>query len=197
MSEHTPTVHVAEGTDASAIKHVILLAFASDPMLRWVFSDPGAYVTHGPDFVLAFGGRALEHESAWYIDGYRGAALWLPPDVAPEEEQLMAAVQAVLPERLEDLMAVAEQITGHKPKEPFWYLPLIGIDPRWQGRGFGGLLLKASLERCDRDDVPAYLEASSRRSVPLYQQHGFEVCGRVQAGSSPEIYPMIRPPRSG
>jgi hypothetical protein len=33
--------------------------------------------------------------------------------------------------------------------------------------------------------------------VPLYERHGFEVVGSIQAGSSPTIVPMLRRPRYG
>jgi hypothetical protein len=43
--------------------------------------------------------------------------------------------------------------------------------------------------------MPAYLEATSQRSVPLYQRHGFEILGTVQINAtSPTITPMVRKP---
>jgi ribosomal protein S18 acetylase RimI-like enzyme len=83
----------------------------------------------------------------------------------------------------------------YHPKEPHWYLPLIGIDPAHQGRGLGGALMRHATEICDRERVPAYLESSNLRNVPLYQRHGFEVMGKIQAGSSPVITPMLRWPQ--
>ena len=71
-------------------------------------------------------------------------------------------------------------------------LPLIGVDPVQQGRGQGGALLRHALERCDREGMPAYLESSNPRNVPLYERHGFESIGRIQAGSSPTVIPMLR-----
>jgi hypothetical protein len=43
--------------------------------------------------------------------------------------------------------------------------------------------------------MPAYLEATSARNLPLYQRHGFEALGTIQAGDSPVITPMLRRPR--
>jgi ribosomal protein S18 acetylase RimI-like enzyme len=78
------------------------------------------------------------------------------------------------------------------PSEPHWYLPLIGVDPAYQGRGLGSELLSRGLARCDRDGVPAYLEATSLRSVSLYERFGFETAGQIQTKTSPPIVPMIR-----
>jgi ribosomal protein S18 acetylase RimI-like enzyme len=93
------------------------------------------------------------------------------------------------------MFTVLEQMDKYHPHEPHWYLPMIGVDPIQQGRGFGSVLLQHALAVCDRDGMPAYLESSNPKNVPLYQRHGFEVTGTVQAGSSPTIFPMLRRPR--
>jgi hypothetical protein len=49
--------------------------------------------------------------------------------------------------------------------------------------------------RCDEDHLPAYLESSNPRNVPLYERHGFTVIGAIQAGTSPTMYPMVRAAR--
>ena len=83
----------------------------------------------------------------------------------------------------------------HHPREPHWYLPLIGVDPAHQGKGYGDALMANALERCDRDRAPAYLESTNPRNISLYRRHGFEPIGTIQAGSSPLLVPMLRRPR--
>jgi ribosomal protein S18 acetylase RimI-like enzyme len=83
----------------------------------------------------------------------------------------------------------------YHPNEPHWYLPLIGTDPMQQGKGHGAALLRHALALYDEQKIPAYLEATSQRSVPLYQRHGFEILGTVQIdATSPAITPMLRKP---
>jgi len=84
---------------------------------------------------------------------------------------------------------------GFHPAEPHWYLPLIGVEPSCQGRGCGGALLSFALERFDREKQVAYLESSNPRNIRLYERHGFERLGEIQAGSSPTLVPMARRPR--
>jgi ribosomal protein S18 acetylase RimI-like enzyme len=81
------------------------------------------------------------------------------------------------------------------PSEPHWYLPLIGVDPRCQGRGYGSALLARALIRCDQERTLAYLEATSPLNRALYERHGFTVVTTIQAGNSPTIWPMVRTPR--
>jgi len=157
---------------------------------------PAQYLQHFPSFVSAFGGNAFTHGSAHYVDGYRGAALWLPPDVHPDEEALLTLLQRTVPAPLQQsLLAVFAQMERYHPQEPHWYLPLIGVDPARQSQGVGSALLQHALVTCDRDHLPAYLESTSPKSVPLYTRHGFELLGTIQVGSSPPIFPMLRPPR--
>ena len=72
-------------------------------------------------------------------------------------------------------------------------LNVLGIDPDYQGKGLGGALLRHATDICDRDGALAYLESSNLRNVPLYERHGFEVLGTIQAGQSPTI--AARPTR--
>ena len=84
----------------------------------------------------------------------------------------------------------------HPHDERCWYLPLIAADPAHIGKGLGGELMKHALQRCDEDGSIAYLESTNPRNISLYERHGFGVVGEIQAGSSPTLYPMIRPART-
>ena len=83
-------------------------------------------------------------------------------------------------------------MAGHHPSEPHWYLPFIGVDPAAQGQGHGTALLRASLQAVDRTGLPAYLESTNPRNIPLYESFGFRVTGEIQAGDSPPMHPMWR-----
>jgi ribosomal protein S18 acetylase RimI-like enzyme len=188
-------VRSAAASDEAAIIGVVTLAFGSDPVARWAHPNPHDYLTHFPPFVSAFGGKAFAHGSAYCADGYAGAALWLPPDVHPDEEKLGAAIEVTSQRVQQDLVAVFEQMASCHPKEPHWYLPLIGIDPNRQSQGYGSALMRHALLPCDRDLISAYLESSNPRNISLYKRHGFELLGTIQVGSSPPLFPMLRKPR--
>jgi len=191
----TPQIKVATQREIDQCIAVIVLGFSSDPGVRWMYPDPHQYLENFPHFVRAFGGRAFEHGTAQYVDGFLAAALWLPPGVQPDEEALVAVVENSVPaSHREAVFAMFEQMGGYHPNEPHWHLPLIGTDPTQQGKGHGSALLRHALAVCDRQQALAYLEATSERSVPLYQRHGFEVLGTVQVGTSPPIIPMLRRP---
>ena|SRR5215210_3673990 len=190
-----PIIKTATESDEEYVIDVVVRAFA-DPAARWAWPDQQQYYMHFPSFVKAFAGKAFSRGSAYYIDGYAAAALWLPPNVHPEEDKLMSLVQHTVPEEIQkEFFPVFEQMGRFHPSEPHWYLPLMGIDPSQQGKGFGSALLQHALIQCDRDRKLAYLESTSAKSVPLYKRHGFEVLGTLETSTSPPIFPMLRRPR--
>jgi GNAT superfamily N-acetyltransferase len=186
-------IRTATQADEAAAIAVVVLAFASDPITRWTWSDPGAYLAHFPAFVKAFGGRGFARGGALVAEDYAGAALWLPPGVGPDEEVMGEHLQRTAPAHLQgDIFALLEQMGSYHPSEPHWYLPLIGVDPARQGQGVGSALMRHALAACDRDKLPAYLESTNPQNIPLYERHGFELLGTIQAGSSPPLFPMLR-----
>jgi ribosomal protein S18 acetylase RimI-like enzyme len=173
----------------------IVRAFSADPVARWMYPDSQHYWEYLPSFVKAFAGAAFEHRSADFVDGYSAAALWLPPGIHPDDDALFTLLRHSVPERDQPgVFALFEQMDGNHPAEPHWYLPMIGVDPEQQGKGYGSALLQHALARCDADGKLAYLESTSLKSLRLYERHGFELLGTIQVGSSPPLFPMVRKP---
>jgi ribosomal protein S18 acetylase RimI-like enzyme len=192
----TPIIKTATLSDETPAIAAVVLAFSADPAARWTWPDPSQYLEHFPNFVRVFGGKAFAHGSAYHLVGYAGAALWLPPEVRPDENALITLLQRTgSPQVQKDGTAVFEQMGGYHPREPHWYLPFIGVDPFHQRKGYGAALMQHALIPCDRDHTLAYLESSNATNIPLYERHGFELLGTIQVGTSPPIFPMLRRPR--
>jgi len=189
-------IRTATAADAERCLAGLTLAFGSDPPCRWAWPDPQQYLEAFPRFARAFGGGAIALGTAHYSEGFSGVALWLPPGVVPDEASLVQIIQETVAAARQDAMfSMFEQMGAYHPDEPHWHLPLIGVDPAHQGRGIGAALLRHVLDQCDRQQVLAYLEATSPRNVPLYERHGFEGLGSIQVADSPPIVPMLRKPR--
>jgi hypothetical protein len=90
----TPIVKTATESEEVSVIDALKLAFAADPAVRWVWPNPQKYLSHFSTFVRAFGGKAFANRSAHYVGNYSGAALWLPPDVYPDVDQLIALLQS-------------------------------------------------------------------------------------------------------
>jgi GNAT superfamily N-acetyltransferase len=186
--------NIAAPADIDRVVATLTLAFTADPIARWMYDDdPHLYLTHFPAFVRAFGGRAFEAGTAHWVKDGIGAALWLPPGVHVDDEALGAVLErTLLPEKCAAIDAVFGQLAEYHPNEPHWYLPLIGIDSLYQGKGYGSALLNRALGQCDRDHVAAYLESTNPSNIPFYERHGFEVLGTTIIASSRSISPMLR-----
>lgn len=188
-------IAVSPVADEARAVATITTAFASDPAVRWLFPDADQYLTYWPPFIRAFAGKAFTDGTADSVDDCGGVAMWLPPGVGPDEEAVGEVLAEAVPAAAqEEVLAFFGQMDDFHPTDPHWYLPLIGVDVTRHGRGFGSALLRHALERCDRDRLPAYLEATSHLNRALYARHGFEELGVIQAGGSPPMWPMLRNP---
>lgn len=189
------TINTATSTEIPQIIDTIAMAFAADPFVRWIYPDPNQYLSNIREMLIRFGGKAFDHGTAYYVDGFVGAALWLPPDIHPDEEALGEHMQRTISESiLEDVFSVLEQMEHCHPTDPHWYLPLLAVDPVHQGNGYGSALLKDAIAQFDTDGMIAYLESSNPRNISLYERHGFEIITEIQAGTTP-VTPMVRKPR--
>ncbi len=195
--KQTSSIASVGKTDEAKAIAIIALAFATDPMMRWSFADDAVYRDVAPKFIRAFGGRAFTHGTADATENFEAVGLWLPPNTEPDGHAMMEIFEKLerTPEEQRDGQGLFEQMEHFHPKEPHWYLPLIGTDPVHQGKGYGADLMAHAIWRCDESRMPAYLESSNPANVPFYERYGFKVMGKIQQGSSPVLTPMFRQAR--
>ena len=184
---------------ASEIDHAIaklVLAFATDPVARWMYDDPHQYLLHIPRLFRALGTSSFEARAAQRTTDGFGVALWLPPGVHGDEGPLEAVIaESVAGEKQAEVGSVFERTEHYRPAEPHWYLSLIGVEALHRNKGCGATLLQHGLRQCDREHCAAYLWSSNAQNISLYQRHGFEIVDTIQVGSSPCIFPMLRQAR--
>jgi ribosomal protein S18 acetylase RimI-like enzyme len=192
-----PEVKVASKEDENAILDVMKLAFAADPVSRWVWPSPQKYLASVENFARAYAGKAFSNKTAYFIGDYSGAALWLPNGVEPDFDTMMEILQTTSSDEAQtDGPEVFEKMGKFHPNEPHWYLPLLGVDPFYHGKGLGTVLMGYATTIFDKENIVAYLESSNEKNITLYKRHGFESLGTIQVNTSPTIYPMIRKPRT-
>lgn len=184
---------IGEGDRERAVA-TIVAAFEDDPVERWMFPALDHYRRDFPAFVVAFGGQAFRHGTAWELDAFAAVALWLPPGAQADADAIGRIFEdRIAAEKQEDLATVVGQMDELHPRAPHWYLPWLAVDPARQGRGLGGALLAECLARVDAEGMPAYLETPNPRTIPLYERHGFDMTGQPAAGSCPPVTCMLRP----
>ena len=141
----------------------------------------------------------FKQDECYTTGGVVGAAIWERPGQWKvgmlEQLRLLPAMARINGRLLPRILRALAALESNHPAEPHYYLPFLGVDPDWQGRGLGAALLRPVLDRCDDERMPAYLEASSPRNRALYERLGFEVTEEFQVGKgSPPVWRMWRAP---
>jgi GNAT superfamily N-acetyltransferase len=184
---------IAGDADVDHAIATLVLAFATDPVARWMYDGPHQYLRHIPRLFRALGTSSFDAGAAQRTSDGLGVALWLPPGVHGDDGPIEAVIaESIAGEKQGDVCANFERTEHYRPTEPHWYLSLIGVEALHRNKGCGAALLQHGLRQCDREHRPAYLWSSNPLNTSLYERHGFEIVGTIQVGSSPSIFPMMR-----
>jgi len=62
-----------------------------------------------------------------------------------------------------------------QPKEKMYYIWFIGVDKSNQHSGIGSKLLKEIIKDGNSKNLPIYLETSTLKNLPWYEQFGFKI----------------------
>jgi ribosomal protein S18 acetylase RimI-like enzyme len=183
-----------------ALKDALAAAFADDPVFGWLLPDRSRRRERlARYFELELAHVALRRGCVWTSHARDGAAMAMPPGtwrLPPHVAVLRAPSYArVFGARLPKATALLALMERRHFREAHWYFPYIGVAPESQGRGLGASLMRPTLERCDANGLPAYLEASNERCAALYERLGFNVLDELRLGDSPPLRLMLRPPR--
>ncbi|WP_421710924.1 GNAT family N-acetyltransferase [Alcanivorax sp.] len=185
-----------------AIARVLSLAFYRDPLFCYFFPDDSRRLAQSRHTFL-FLARHAQHrgEICTPPGSVDGAALWLPSDALHRSVMDMLRFGA-LPMLRQGPAAVKRQLDAGDAMQkvhdglmskPHAYLLLLGIDPQHQGRGLATRLLEPTLERLDREGLPAYLDTHNPDNVSLYRRFGFEVVHEApMPGTKVRHWAMVR-----
>lgn len=190
------------------IRHLIAIAaraFWDDPLFNFFEPDLLRQQRAMPGYFQAVIGDCARHGvvHAATIDGsVAGVAAWLPAGVPLPMNGRRALAQArhALPTTLRsskrrEALRMLNELPKHHPHAEHWYLAILATDPLHQGRGLGSRLITPTLERCDADGLPVYLETQKEANLGYYRRFRFEVTETIEVRGCPPIYTMARPAR--
>jgi GNAT superfamily N-acetyltransferase len=197
-------VRAVRRDEAALLGEVLADAFAEDPVFAWLIPP----LLHGRDdrlrtFFTSMSRGYLRQGKPCYLTGdASAAALWAAPGAwtMPLSQVILEAAPNALALRRRLLRALRTQLQierlHSRHSRPHWYLGYLGTRRDRQGQGLGTQMLREVLVGLDTDGLPAYLESSSERNLPLYERNGFRVVGELQAlGHGPTIWRMWREPQ--
>jgi ribosomal protein S18 acetylase RimI-like enzyme len=181
--------------DLRSLAAPLARAFHDDPVTVWANPNERSRLRRSERFFAGRMRALLPHELSYVSVGGEGAAIWSPPDAwQMGMRELLHDLPAFLTPRTPLVLRGMHQVERHHPKQPHYYLSVLGVDPPAQGRGLGSKLLLPMLRRCDQEAVGAYLETGTQRNVRFYSRHGFRVTSRVDLPQGPPMWLMWRDP---
>ncbi len=195
-------MEVATDGDLAAVAGALADAFFDDPVMSWILREEDSRRRR---LARLFGVQLRAHylplATVWTTPDHAGAALWAPPGhpVIPPTTivRYLPGIVRALGRHAVRALRTLNHVERLHPKEPHWYLGVLGTRPSDQGRGIGSSLLVPVLDRCDAEGLPAYLESSKHSNIAFYRRHGFEVTGEIALPfGGPSVWPMWRDPRA-
>ena len=181
--------------DGPAVAQPLARAFYDDPVTIWAHPRESKRMRRTARFFLGRMRALLPHELSCVTDDRDGIAVWSPPDAWQMGlRELLYDLPAFLSPRTPLVLRGMHGVEKRHPKDPHYYLSILGVDPSRQGEGLGSALLAPGLRRCDEEGVGAYLETAKERNVRFYSRHGFRVTEEIHLPDGPPMWLMWRDP---
>jgi len=190
-----PRLRRATTQDIRRLQIVLAEAFFEDPVFGWLMPEDGKRLARlRRYFGIELRHLALARGRVWTTSDLAGAALSLPPGAWRSPLHVTLMEGSAFGIRISRAARLGAAIEYRHLRQRHYYVRDIGVRPDMQGQGLGSALLRPTLARCDREGLPAYLEASSERSAALYERHGFQITRELRVATSPPLRLMLRPP---
>lgn len=184
-----------------SVARLLAAAFRDNPLNRTAIQagDERRYRCnlHGMRATLAAVHGAAQLLGVWdEADVLRGAIIAAPPFQYPfPPPPLGRQLRCLLGQgwRVQRRWSrVYDALSGLHPAEPHWYLSVVGVDPREQGRGLGSALLARWLHGVDAEALASYLETDREELLSFYRTAGFGVVRELRVLDVP-VWCLWRP----
>jgi ribosomal protein S18 acetylase RimI-like enzyme len=185
------TTRPAKATDLDAAARVLAAAFDRYSWTRWALGDE-RYAERLQEIQRLYLAHALAHGIVVVTGDVRAVAAFVPPQVPSPSQAVQARIAELYGDRL---VAMAGLWLAAGPGGA-WTLETVGVDPAFQGTGFGTAVTSAGLAEIDRHGAAAALETSDPRNVRLYERLGFTTFATTEIPDGPTVFSMARPGRT-
>ncbi len=179
-------------------------AFRDDILYRRVFPqavrrDAALAWMHGRIFRYCY-----LYGLAYTLPDAEGVACWLPPGRTEiTMGRIIRSGLIAMPlvfglpayRRFDYYMNYSGSLRKEHAPESYWYLWVLGVAPRLQGRGLGGRLMRPVLDVADSSGQKCFLETEDEKNLKFYARHGFKVIAEATVpGLQISTWSMLRPP---
>ena len=170
----------ADYSQKPLITQILTDSFLDNKSIRYVVKQDQKRVQRTQSLIEYSFNICSRFGEIWLSDDQQGCALVLLPDKKKTTLQSMLwdaklATSVIGLPRVMKVMDREGKVKKNHPMDPFAYLWYVGVNPDHQGQGTGTKLLRDILDEYDGRNRPVYLETSTLRNIPWYEDHGFEV----------------------
>ena len=171
-------------------------AFFDDPAICYLIPDPAVRAPRLAAFMRLVVDEHLRFGLLLGTPGAEAVTLWRPPGSVHLHQPVWhpGALRYVpiFRSRLLRAVAIDDAIRAHLPSDEAWfYLKYAAVRPECQGKGLGGLAIRAGLAEAAARGVPSVLETATASNVGLYQNLGYAVVSQWQVpGGGPGFWTM-------
>ena len=81
--------------------------------------------------------------------------------------------------KMQVLNSTVEEAKKSLNLKPYIHLLIMGVSQEFQGKGFGGKLLRALIEKSETEKKPIYLETQKEENVNFYKKFGFSIKKKI------------------
>ena len=74
---------------------------------------------------------------------------------------------------------ITEDRHEHMVNSNYLYLLVVGVATKLQGKGFGRKLIKAAIEKSEREGLQLYLETETEENMKMYEHFGFRLFKKI------------------
>ena len=204
------SVHRVQRKDIPRAGVVLADAFQRDPIWKEFFKRESTIDQRGAVFECPVK-YCLRYGEVWATSEHlEGVAAWVSGDLAEwtiwrmvRSGVVVSAMRASkaltrLGRKQATILGPLQvDMKANMKERPFIHLLTIGVATEYQGQGLGGKLLRALIEKSEREGLPLYLETATERNVRLYERLGFRSLKKV---TLPVIdlptWEMVREPKA-
>ncbi|HEY55705.1 MAG TPA: GNAT family N-acetyltransferase [Dehalococcoidia bacterium] len=192
-----------EKSQLEPASEVLARAFFDDPALVPLVPEPHKRIALLRSLFRVSLGHAIKHGEVYSISPkMEGVAVWLPSGI-PEMTLwqmlrsggpgLLFRVSWKLLWKMKKDETFASRLRRRLAPTPHWYLAVLGVDPKFQGKGYASRLMKPMLKKLDAGKMPCYLETSTEEYVSIYRHFGFKMVYEAELpGSGSPMWAMVR-----
>lgn len=199
MATNDRSARASRSEDRGAVVAMLAAAFQDDPIMAYIFPDPGDRRVRLPKFFAVVFDSDGAHGARYMTAGGEAATIWRDPGNARTSvfEKVSQGLPWILAAGLSLGRAIvfSDKSDANHPPEPHWYLHVAGCAPSSQGQGFGSAVIAAGLARADTDAVASYLETATETNLGFYQRFGFAVTHDWRLPNGTLVWSMSRPAR--